>query len=136
MKAFRPLTLNEQRENYPRLLTRQYNRAKKNLAYQFQDDLDRANELEQEASNLEPRIEAIQNYIADKADIKYKGWDKWRQDPTLLKRVASEMFNASRGIQGRQIFLRTRAANLRKPFLKEISRLEGIQQKLLRECAI
>lgn len=135
LPKFRPLTVAEQRELYPRVLRRAYNRTKLSLLATFQLELDQANDLEQQAGALAERIDRVEDVVANRADKTYHGWDVWRNDPVKLQQVASEMVQASRSIRDKRDALLKRAEALRKPYLLEVARLDRLQQKLLSEWA-
>lgn len=133
MKAFKPLTVAQQRDKYPQMLHRSFTCTKARIAIDHNVARGKADKLEERISGLYDTIERIENRVANKADRKY-GWRRWRQNKKLLIRVAREMMDATHATHVEIDACRARQRALRQPFVDEIDELNELQQKLLREA--
>jgi hypothetical protein len=94
MKAFQPRTVEQQRKNYIKA-------CKQHLAAEVRD-LEEAYSLSHmthakyyhERCEIERKLAAVQDRVADAADKEFGGWDTWRHDPDLLVQVVKRMDDA------------------------------------------
>jgi hypothetical protein len=94
MKPFQPRTVEQQRKNYVKA-------CKQRLAAEVKD-LEEAYSLSHithakyyhERCEIERKLAAVQDRVADAADKEFGGWDTWRHDPDLLVLVVKRMDGA------------------------------------------
>ena len=136
LKPFKPLTTAEQRELYPQSLQRAKRASRATLFAKYRAELERADELEKTAKRLACRVDDIEDAVANRADRTYHGWDVWRCDPVLLRKVAGEMMAASAQVRAKIAGYEAEAVKLRKPYVEEVDALDRLTEQLLLDAKV
>lgn len=134
LPKFKLLSPEQQRELYPGRLHRALTASKRRLREQYAHELEQADELEAKAKLIDIKVDEVEDKVADKADVKHKGWWVWRHDKKLLHQVVADMVGASTDLRAEASALRAKATALRMPMIKELDELETSHKKLLADC--
>jgi hypothetical protein len=94
MKAFKPRTIEQQRNNYIKACKQRLSREVAALKDLYEAEHDRYRDLYFEKVEIERKLGEVQDRVADAADKEFGGWDTWRHDEKLLPVVVKRMDDA------------------------------------------
>lgn len=120
MKPFQPRPLEQQRKNYVKACKQRMTVELRALEDRYRNEHDIHAKLYFNRCRLEEKVSAIQDRVADAADKEFGGWDKWRHDEALLKRVVGRMDEA--------------VVDLREKIKRIDDRMDALMAEYRREC--
>lgn len=133
MKPFKLLTLGQQRESYQKYLRRSYTVSRNRILIKYESNIEAIDNIKIKIKKQTQKIDKIQDVIANKADKKYKGWNVWREDKKLLKKVFEEMENACQDVYLKIEQYNSRIHVLSVPLDNELAELDNLHHKLASE---
>lgn len=116
MKPFKPLNVQEQKDAYLRKLAREFSRRLDHIKAADADRLAKAAECRKQADDLLAKVASIEDRVADRADVTHGGWDVWRHDEGLLRKVVAQMEEAAAPYRLRAQQARDRADQWEAPY--------------------